>query len=79
MTTAQAWIETYAHQLGVDPLDADTIETLLQLAGIAAHTSERLAAPLACYLVGVAGITPELALEVAQTTAAQAGAEAIPS
>ena len=68
MTTAQQWIDAYARQLGVDPPDPDTVDRLLQLAGLAAHTSERLAAPLACYLVGVTGISPEDALEVARTT-----------
>ena len=66
MTTAQEWIQAYARQLGVDPPDPDTVDQLLELAGLAAHTSERRAAPLACYLVGVTGISPDLALDVAR-------------
>ena len=42
--------------------DADTIATLLDLAGVAAHASQRTAAPIACYLVGQAGMDPSTAL-----------------
>ncbi len=61
-----AWVETFAAALGVDPPDEHTVTTLLDLAGAAAHASERLAAPLACYLVGRAGADPAAALEVAR-------------
>lgn len=71
MTSAQEWIDAYARQLGVDPPDEDTVERLLQLAGLAAHTSERLAAPLACYLVGVTGISADVALDAARTTVSE--------
>jgi hypothetical protein len=50
------WIASFAASLGVDAPDAATIERLLDLAGIAAHASHRTAAPIACYLVGLAGI-----------------------
>lgn len=56
--TGREWIASFAAQLGVDPLDDATIEVLLDLAGAAAHSSERIAAPLACYLVGRAGADP---------------------
>ncbi len=52
------FVASLAAQLGVDPLDEDTITALLDLAGVAAHSSERIAAPLACYLVGRAGADP---------------------
>jgi Domain of unknown function (DUF6457) len=52
------WLAGFAAALGVDPPDADTVETLLALAGVAAHASARSAAPIACYLVGRAGIDP---------------------
>ena len=52
------YVRSLAAQLGVDPLDDATIDTLLELAGVAAHSSERIAAPLACYLVGRAGADP---------------------
>ena len=52
------YVRSLAAQLGVEPLDDATIDTLLELAGVAAHSSERIAAPLACYLVGRAGADP---------------------
>ncbi len=60
------WIEAWATELGVDAPDAVEFEQLLDLAGVAAHASERIAAPLACYLVGRAGMAPEAALAVAR-------------
>ena len=56
--TGDEWIAGFAARLGVDPPDDATIETLLALAGTAAHASERTAAPIACYLVGLSGVTP---------------------
>jgi hypothetical protein len=54
--TADEWIATFAERLGVPPPDPATVDTLLALAGTAAHASERTAAPIACYLVGRAGL-----------------------
>lgn len=51
----EEWIDLFAQALGVDAPDATTVETLLELAGVAAHASARTAAPIACYLVGRAG------------------------
>jgi hypothetical protein len=58
VTDGRDYVARLAAQLGVEPLDDATIETLLELAGVAAHASERIAAPLACYLVGKAGTDP---------------------
>ena len=46
-----------------------TIDQLLDLASVAAHTSERLAAPLSCWLVAIAGASPEDALATARSLA----------
>lgn len=64
--TAQEWIATFADRLGTDTPDQATVETLLDLAGVAAHASERTAAPIACFLVGLAGADVERALEAAR-------------
>ena len=56
--TGDEWIAAFAVRLGVAPPDDETVETLLAIAGTAAHASERTAAPIACYLVGLAGIAP---------------------
>ena len=65
----QEWIATFANELGLEPLDEAEIEALLDLAGVAAHASERLAAPLTCYLAAKAGISPGDALARARILA----------
>jgi hypothetical protein len=67
--TGDEWIAAFAASLGVEPPDAETIETLLDLAGTAAHASERTAAPIACYLVGLAGASPPAAGRLAEAVA----------
>lgn len=64
-TTGTEWIDAFAAALGVEPPDAATVDTLLSLAGVAAHASERVAAPIACWLVGRAGLDVGAALEMA--------------
>jgi hypothetical protein len=63
--TRDEWIARFAERLGVEPPSPAMIDALLDLAGTAAHASERTAAPLACYLVGVAGLDPQRAAAVA--------------
>jgi hypothetical protein len=55
--TGREWIDAFAAKLGVDAPDDATVEALLDLAGVAAHSSERIAAPIACWLVGRAGLS----------------------
>jgi hypothetical protein len=62
----RAWIEQYAARLGLAAPDDETVEQLLALAGVAAHASERIAAPIACYLVGLAGLPVDEALAAAR-------------
>lgn len=71
--TGDEWIARFAAALGVEPPDAETVATLLELAGTAAHASERTAAPIACYLVGLAGAPPPAAGRLAEQVAAQNG------
>lgn len=59
--TRDEWIAAFAERLGVAVPADDTVEVLLALAGTAAHASERTSAPIACYLVGLAGIDPRAA------------------
>lgn len=63
---AQEWITNYAASLGVPPPSPEQVEEILRLAGVAAHASERTAAPVACWLAAAAGRTPEEALAVAE-------------
>jgi hypothetical protein len=66
--TGAEWIAAFARQLGVPAPDPAAVDAMLELAGVAAHASERTAAPIACWLVGQAGIAPEDALAIARTT-----------
>jgi hypothetical protein len=67
--TAREWIDGYAAKLGIDPPDEATVEALLDLAGVAAHASERTAAPITCWLIGRAGIDAEEARRLADELA----------
>ncbi len=67
--TRDEWIADFASRLGVTPPDAATVEVLLDMAGTAAHASERTAAPIACYLVGLAGAAPAEAARLASAVA----------
>lgn len=49
---AEEWIAAFAAAIGTDPPDPTTVDELLELASTAAHSSERIAAPIACYLAG---------------------------
>jgi hypothetical protein len=64
--TRAEWIAAFAARLGVEPPDEDTVTMLLDVAGAAAHASERTAAPVACWLIGRAGVAPADALAIAK-------------
>ena len=68
--TGREWVAAFAAALGVDAPDAATLDALLSLAGTAAHESERIAAPIACYLVGRAGIPVAQAHDIARGVSA---------
>ena len=68
--TGREWIDAYAARLGVEPPNDDEIDALLDLAGVAAHASARQAAPIACWLVGQAGLDPAEAIQQARATIA---------
>lgn len=71
---AQEWLTTFADRLGLEPLPQADIDALLDLASVAAHTSERLAAPLTCFLVGRAGMSPAEAKTIADEIAGEIAA-----
>ncbi len=66
---AQQWLAAYADQLGIDPPTADELEAILELAAEAAHGSERIAAPVACWLSAKAGRSLEESLTLARQVA----------
>ena len=63
---ATEWIEGYAARLGTDPPTPAEFRAVLDLAAEAAHASERVAAPVACWLSARAGIPLERAIEIAR-------------
>lgn len=50
---AQEWIDEFARSAQVPAPDDERFAELLELAATAAHSSERVAAPIACYLAGM--------------------------
>jgi Domain of unknown function (DUF6457) len=50
--TAREWIERFAAELGAEAPADDEFEAILDLAAVAAHDSERVAAPVACWIGG---------------------------
>jgi Domain of unknown function (DUF6457) len=53
--TAQEWIAAFARELGTDPPSEEEFNAMLDLAAVAAHDSERVAAPVACWIGGASG------------------------
>jgi hypothetical protein len=49
---ADEWLAAFAAELGVEAPDEKTTAELLDLAATAAHASERIAAPIACFMAG---------------------------
>jgi Domain of unknown function (DUF6457) len=64
--TAEEWIRAFSDEIGAQAPSQDEMNEILRLAGIAAHASERIAAPIACYLVGTSGRSLSDALTVAE-------------
>ena len=59
------WCARFAAALGIPAPTPDEIETLLDLAGTAAHASQRQSAPVACWLAARAGVDPDRAHQIA--------------
>jgi Domain of unknown function (DUF6457) len=52
---AKEWIEGFTRELEVAPPTEKEFDQILDLAAIAAHASERIAAPVACWVGGRVG------------------------
>jgi hypothetical protein len=53
--TADEWTDAFARELGLSPPNHEQVRAILELAGTAAHSSERTAAPVAAWLAGASG------------------------
>jgi Domain of unknown function (DUF6457) len=70
---ARQWLDVYANKLGTSAPSTDEFKAVLDLAGEAAHSSERVAAPVACWLAAKAGIGLEEAIRLAREVSAPDG------
>jgi hypothetical protein len=64
--TADEWIAAFAAELGTEAPSEKAISELLELAATAAHSSERTAAPIACYMAGRDARTIRELMEIAE-------------
>jgi Domain of unknown function (DUF6457) len=63
---ANEWLAAFAEKLGTAAPTTEEFKTLLDLAGEAAHSSERVAAPVSCWVAAKASVSPHEALEAAR-------------
>lgn len=66
---AEDWVERFASVIGADSPDPREVEAILELAAVAAHASERTAAPVACWMAGRSGRSLEEVRELADGVA----------
>jgi uncharacterized protein DUF6457 len=69
---AASWMRSFVAASGGASLTDEEVGTILELAGVAAHASERVAAPLTCWLAATAGLSPASALALARSLASEA-------
>jgi hypothetical protein len=60
------WLAAYAEKLDVEAPTKDELKAVLDVAGQAAHSSERIAAPVACWLAARAGVDLDEAMRLAK-------------
>jgi hypothetical protein len=63
---ANDWLAAYAEEIGVPAPTKDELKAVLDLAGIAAHSSQRIAAPVATWMAGRAGLDLAEAMRIAE-------------
>lgn len=73
--TAREWLVAYSDALGVQAPTDEEVEQILALAGVAAHSSERTAAPVACWLAARAGLEARDARSLAEGLAESSGSD----
>ncbi|MDX6679589.1 MAG: hypothetical protein QOE31_3641 [Solirubrobacteraceae bacterium] len=67
--TASEFLEAFAAEVGMAVPTSEEADALLELATIAAHASERLAAPLTCWIAGTSALPPAELLAAARRIA----------
>jgi hypothetical protein len=71
--TRDEWLTAFAAELAIAAPTAAELDAILDIASVAAHTSERQAAPLSCWLVGRSGMEPAAAVVAARRVAGTDG------
>lgn len=64
--SGKEWIARFAQEAGIPSPDEAQVEKLLRLAAVAAHSSERIAAPIACWIAGTAKLDLDEAIAIAE-------------
>ncbi len=64
--SGEQWIAGFAREVGAAEPDQAQVDKLLKLAAVAAHSSERIAAPIACWIAGAAGLDLDEAIAIAE-------------
>ncbi len=64
--TRDEWIASFAEQIDAQPPSSHEVDEILRLAAVAAHASERTAAPIACWIAGRAGRSLEELSQIAE-------------
>jgi hypothetical protein len=70
---ANEWLAAFAERLGTTPPSTEEFKTILDVAAEAAHASDRVAAPAACWVAARAGVDLDEALRVARELAGSGG------
>ncbi len=73
--TRDEWIAAFASAAGVERPSSAEIRDLLELAGTAAHASERTAAPISCWIAARSQLGTQELLRRASELAAAGGAD----
>jgi hypothetical protein len=63
---ANEWLAAFAERLGTTPPSTEEFKRILDVAGEAAHSSERVAAPAATWVAARAGVGLDEALRIAR-------------
>jgi len=53
--TAAEWIRAFCEEIEMPAPGEEDMDAILRLAAVAAHASERIAAPIACWVAGASG------------------------
>lgn len=69
--TVEEFLAAFAAEIGVPAPSGEESAALLEVASIAAHASQRTAAPLACWMGGASGIPITEVLAAARRVAAE--------